>query len=78
VIICPLCKRKRQYKVHNEGKSRVVETRDKTCRSVFRGKVMRSRTVTRVRECTKCRYRWKTVEVPYKPSANRSANAARR
>lgn len=59
--ICPSCR----------GKARVVETRAKPSRIIFKGKRSRSQTVVRLRECPKCRYRWKTCEVPYEALLNR-------
>jgi len=60
---CPLCK--------GDGRSRVVETREKPSRIVWRGKRQHSKSVVRVRECLSCRLRWKTLEVPYEATLNR-------
>lgn len=49
------------------GKSRVVETRRVLARTRLRGRREVTRTLQRIRECLKCRYRWKTIEVTIAP-----------
>lgn len=62
--ICPLCKgSKPGPRPPGLGKSKVVETRRKACHVTLRGKVQRNATLVRLRQCLKCRYRWKTMEV---------------
>ncbi len=61
--LCPLCNPKVGRRTPGQGRSRVVETRRKNCRVTFQGTSRRNTTVTRVRECLKCRFRWKTMEV---------------
>lgn len=62
--LCPICKgSKRGPRSPRLGRSKVVETRRKPCHITFRGKALRNVTITRMRECLKCRFRWKTMEI---------------
>lgn len=45
------------------GKSRVVESRRELCRVRLHGKRVVARTIVRLRECLRCRRRWKTIEM---------------
>lgn len=51
------------------GRSRVVETRTVRARTALRqGKRELTHTVQRLRECLKCRFRWKTREIAIMPA----------
>ncbi len=69
-ILCIMCRpvRKRAGRPERgyaplSGESKVVQT--KRIRALFkiRGKNYTTDTIARVRECKKCRYRWKTREI---------------
>ena len=62
---CALCRGsvKGGRRPRDLGKSKVVESRRKPCHITLRGKVQRNTTIVRIRQCLKCRYRWKTMEV---------------
>jgi hypothetical protein len=65
-IICLHCKVRgagRPRKGVAGGASRVVESRKVIARTRLRGRREVTRTIQRIRQCKKCRYRWKTIEV---------------
>lgn len=70
---------------HCGHRSRVVETRQVLARlSVStktgeRKRMRRSRTVCRLRECSRptCRWRWKTMEMPMRPGSRMWSAVAR-
>lgn len=68
-IICMYCKpAKPGPKPAQLGRSRVVITRQKECRVLLGSRKRTQRralTIVRTRECLKCRFRWKTYELPY-------------
>ena len=62
--LCTMCKGSKPGKrPPGLGKSKVVETRRKPCHVTLRGKTARNTTLVRIRQCLKCRHRWKTMEV---------------
>lgn len=54
------------------GRSRVVESRAVLSRTMLRGRREATRTMLRIRECLKCRYRWRTYEVTIMPKRSKS------
>jgi hypothetical protein len=61
-IICMHCKQGRQGHRGTATRSRVVETRPVRGDTWVRGRREATTTVQRVRECIKCRFRWRTRE----------------
>lgn len=70
-IICMHCKRP-AYRGYDAPRSKVVETRVVTGETRVRGRRELSRTVQRVRECPKCRFRWRTIEIYLSPRKRRA------
>lgn len=61
-VICMHCKRP-AYRGFDAPRSVVKETRIVTGETRVRGKRELARTVQRLRQCPKCRFRWRTIEV---------------